>query len=194
MRFILLLLFVLFNRLALCQDTVFKDEEYYSKLIDKNIGRGTLTLQPGFELTASLCYERELRRPFTFVLKAGPAVFTNPGSGDGVLEFSLIASGELRWYFNLLKRIKHEKATRNFSAAYLSLEPFVRSNALLVFKRTGYEGRPVMPGVYLNIGAQKQVKRTYFALYCGIRFIGDPNSYEEVMDVIHAGLVFGRVF
>src|SRR6476646_2555702 len=131
-------LFFLFTcQTAIAQGYTPPDEDPFRSDIEKNIIRGTITFQGPIEFVFGICFEHELRKPFTFVVKAGPSVF-NRGSENEPIEFAAKASGELRYYFNLLRRVKRNAAVRNFSAAYVSLEPFLRSKSLVVFDKPYY--------------------------------------------------------
>jgi hypothetical protein len=191
-NFSICLLFIF--RTAFCQEPVFKDESYYAREINKNIFRSTLTASPLSEITAALSYEHEIRKPFTIVLKTGVSAFTDSESEDSGIELSGGASGEMRYYFNLRHRTKHDKVTRNFSAGYFSLEPFVRSNALVFFSDSSHEARPAITGVYLNIGFQRQIKRKYIGAFMGIWFGRKPSYVSNVFDIIRLGVVIGHVF
>lgn len=194
MRFLFLFLFLI-PRAAICQVEPFKDKDYYKKEIEKNIMRGTITFLLQKEMRLLFCYEREIKKPFTVVLKAGPSVLASDVSSDNEIELAAMASGELRYYFNLRRRIKQEKATRNFSAAYFSLEPFVISKPLILFNEPGDKETSRRAGVYINIGCQQQVKRSYISAFFGTRFFGRIYSdASEGFDVIQGGITIGRIF
>lgn len=201
MRYYFLFL-LLITQLAFCQVNSPKDAYYNKWEIDKDIFRIMMTLSTDASLSFTGFYEREIKRPFTVVLKAGPAITREYLStdvwGDDEYRWTLnaIAAGELRYYFNLNRRIKHEKTTRNFSAGYLSLEPYVLSKSLLILNRLDAEDKSGSAGAYINIGFQKQVNATTcYGAFFGTRFPGKIYSHSvDVLDIIHGGITIGRVF
>ncbi|MEP7107639.1 MAG: hypothetical protein ABI760_06640 [Ferruginibacter sp.] len=177
------------------------DNDPHKMEIEKNIFRELLTLSIDGSLAVTGCYEHEIYRPFTVVVKAGPSFgreeILNNIWGNEQYRFTLsgVASCELRYYYNLGRRIRLEKTTRNFSAGYLSLEPFVVSKSIILINKAEAETKPSHAGVYINIGLQKQINRTYFNAFFGTRFGG--KIYETsvtVFDIIHGGATIGRVF
>ncbi|MGE5106289.1 MAG: hypothetical protein ACM3H8_02000 [Sphingobacteriales bacterium] len=170
--------------------------------INKDIFRANATLSIDSRLSITANYEHEIKRPFTFVLKAGPSFsrdyITTDAFGEEQYRFTMnvVASGELRYYFNLRHRIKLEKTTRNFSAGYLSLEPFVSTKPFAILNNDkDYDPQPTKTGVYLNLGFQKQVRKTYFNAFFGTR--ADTKIYnhnEDVFDIIQGGVTVGRAF
>jgi hypothetical protein len=91
---------------AFGQDPVFRDEDYYKSEINKNIFRGMIAFQWPAETASSICFEHELIKPFTSVVKAGPAIYTDDVSSENELELTAQAATELRYYFSLRRRIK----------------------------------------------------------------------------------------
>lgn len=172
--------------------------------MDKNIFRALLTLHSDNEtgLAVLANYERELKKPFTLSLKAGPYISREEIVDEDSWENKLyrfaantFASGELRYYYNLKRRLRLQKITRNFSAGYLSLEPFVVSKTLWMINRKGEENKPGLAGIYINAGFQKQLKHACYNIYFGTRFPGPVyNHSADVFDIIHAGISIGGVF
>jgi hypothetical protein len=193
MKIFLLSLFII-PQLAICQVNLLKYEDPYKMDIDKHIFRLLCTFTTGENLLFAACYEHEIKGPFTMVLKAGPSIFADDNSVDYGIALAATASGELRYYFNLNRRIKYEKTIRNFSAGYLSLEPFVISKSLTILNDSGVEEKPASAGAYLNIGFQRQVKRSYVNVFFGTRFFGRIYSNSvDVFDIIQGGVAFGLV-
>ena len=193
MKFYFFFLLFCFQR-AISQGITPGNEDPYKMEIQKNIFRGTLALM-FTELRAMVSYEREIFKPFTLVLKTGPSLRTDNSSPENEIELAATASGELRYYFNLRRRIKHNKTVRNFSAGYLSLEPFVISKPLIISDQPGDDERAAQAIVYINIGAQKQFKRFYLNAFFGTPFFGRIYSNSvDVFDIIQGGIVIGRVF
>ncbi|HWJ27864.1 MAG TPA: hypothetical protein VNS32_15065, partial [Flavisolibacter sp.] len=160
-----------------------------------------LSLATDTKFFTHAAYERGLFRPFTLLFKAGPAfdreyLFTDIYGTEQYKWFlNVAASGELRYYFTLNHRIKHERTVKNFSGPYFSLEENVWSKPLIIFNKTGGESLTGGHGTYINLGYQKQVSLTYYNIYFGTRFPG--KIYEQsvdVFDIIHAGISIGRVF
>jgi hypothetical protein len=200
MKFHFLLLLLISQR-AICQFIPPGEQDLHKMEINKNIFRVLMTtlIDESFAFTG--CYEREIFKPFTIVVNAGPYISWDEnlrGARDyNQYRWTLkaVASCELRYYFNLRRRIRLEKTTRNFSAGYLSLEPFVASKSLIILNRSGAEPKPGNKGVFINIGYQKQFRRTYFNAFFGTRFGG--RVYEnsvDVFDIIQGGLAIGRAF
>jgi hypothetical protein len=188
MKIFILFLFII-PQLAICQVDPLKYEDPYKMDIDKHIFRLLCTFTLGRSLLFTGCYEHEIKRPFTVVVKAGPSIFAGDNSADDGIALAAIASGELRYYFNLNRRIKHEKTIRNFSAGYLSLEPFVISKSLTILNDSGAEEKPASAGVYINIGFQRQVKRSYVNVFFGKIY----SNSVDVFDIIQGGVAFGHV-
>ena len=193
MKIFILSLFIV-PQLAICQVDPLEYKDPYRMDIDKHIFRLLCTFTTGENLLFIGCYEHEIKRPFTVVIKTGPSIFAGDNSVDYGIALAAIASGELRYYFNLNRRIKHEKTVRNFSAGYLSLEPFVISKSLTILNDSEAEEKPASAGTYLNIGFQRQVKRSYVNVFFGTRFFGKIYSNSvDVFDIIQGGVAFGLV-
>lgn len=197
----LFLFFLLLPKIAVCQTASSKYADTFKEEIDKNIFRVMLTLALDESLDIKACYEREICKPLSFVIKAGPSFsreyISTDAWGNEQYQWAVkaVASGELRCYYNLKRRIRHEKTIRNFSAYYLSLEPFVMSSPLIYLNNAGEGSQPATAGAYINIGFQKQVRHTYFNLFFGTRFFGKIYAHSvDVFDIIHAGVTIGRAF
>lgn len=169
--------------------------------INRDIVRLLLSLATDTKLTFTASYEREIAKPLTLVLKAGPGIDRQYDSIDvyGEKQYSwainAMASAELRCYIGLRKKAMQNKTVRNFSAFYFSAEVLAKSGALIrinnpdIGRTSGYT-RP-----YLNIGYQKQVRKNYYNIFFGTRFPG--RVYGEAvsgLDLLHAGIAVGRVF
>jgi hypothetical protein len=194
MRHLVLFLFFI-PAASICQVGSSTDDDPYKMEITKNILRAmcTFTMEVSTEFT--ICYEHEIKRPFTLVLKTGPSLFTGDPSSDDGVGLTATASGELRYYYNLNRRKKLKKTIRNFSATYFSLEPFIKSKYLIIAKGPGVESLTKNSGAYVNIGFQKQFKRFYLNTYFGIRSPGKIYSNSvDVLDIIHGGITIGHVF
>ncbi len=81
--------------------------------------------------------------------------------------FSVFGSVESRYYFNLAHRIKKEKAVRNFSAFYLSLQEYMLSNPFLLINQKASRAYQGNIQTFLNIGWQKQIQSLYLHVYAG---------------------------
>jgi hypothetical protein len=168
--------------------------------INKNIFRVIISLASDTKLAINGNYEREILKPFTIVFKAGPAfsredLFTRTyRNEDYKWLMNLIGSGELRYYFNLRRRIKMEKTTRNFSAGYFSLEELIISSPLIIINNRGEQKAPGKSDLYVNTGYQTQFKKSYINIFFGAKFPGKAyDNSVDVTDLIHAGIVIGRV-
>jgi len=168
--------------------------------INKNIFRVIISLASDTKLALNGNYEREIIKPFSIVFKAGPAfsredLFTGTyGNEDYKWLMNLIVSGELRYYFNLKRRIKLEKTTRNFSACYFSVEELIISSPLIIINNRGEQKAPGKSGLYVNIGYQTQFKKSYVNIFFGAKFPGKAyDNSVDVFDLIHAGIAIGRV-
>lgn len=169
--------------------------------IDKNIFRILLSLSSDTKLALNGSYEREIIKPLTLVFKAGPAfnredLFTGTyGNEDYKWLVKLIGSGELRYYFNLKRRIKLEKTSRNFSACYFSLEELISSKPFIVINDNGEKPLPASSSLYINLGYQHQFKNSYANIFFGTKFPGKAyDNSVDVFDLVHGGIVIGRVF
>lgn len=169
--------------------------------INKNIFRIIMSLSSDTKLALNGSYEREIIKPLSIVFKAGPAfsredLFTGTyGNEDYKWLMNLIASGELRYYFNLKRRIKLQKTSKNFSATYLSLEELLISKPIIVINNRGQKTAPGSSSLYINIGYQHQFKKSYGNIFFGTKFPGKAyDNSVDVFDLIHGGIVIGRVF
>ena len=169
--------------------------------INKNIFRAIMGLSTDTKFSVQGGYEREIIKPFTLVFKAGPAfdkeyTMTDAfGTRQYKWSMSFAASGEARYYFNLGRRIKHQKPTRDFSAAYFSFEEMVQSKPVFILNKSSDETLSARSVTYINIGYQREVKQTYYNIFFGTRFPG--KIYEtsaDIFDIIHGGISIGRVF
>ena len=133
---ITVVIFVLqISHTAVCQN---KQTDSSCTEMQKNIFRCIITF-PFFPLDESTSitatYEREIKRPFTFVLQTGPSFSIHKfGTSNNPYQSSInaFASGEFRYYFNLNRRIKKGKLVKNFSTNYFSLQQYVVTNPLLI--------------------------------------------------------------
>ena len=201
MKPLIFLLLLTISQITNCQRAASKYAGTYKEEVDKNIFRVMATAALDESLTFSLCYEHEIYKHFTIVVKAGPTFSFKYASRDAfgndeyMISLKGVASAELRCYYNLNRRLKHKKTVRNFSAYYVSLEPFVISSPVFILNNTDAETSPGKSGVYINIGFQKQISRAYFNAFFGTRFFGSIYSHSvDVFDIIQGGITFGRVF
>ena len=167
--------------------------------MQKNIFRCIITF-PFFPLDESTSitatYEREIKRPFTFVLQAGPSFSIHKfGTSNNPYQSSInaFASGEFRYYFNLNRRIKKGKLVKNFSTNYFSLQQYVVTNPLLIINDSrAFYGNS---SSFINVGWQKQNKRFYLNLFLGMRLVGnDFGKYNRTFETLHGGASLGYVF
>src|SRR4030095_12021393 len=136
-----------------------QEKDMFAKDIEKNIFRASFTCifpdDEGWPLTFS--YEREIRKPFTLVLGAGPS-FRGTSNESGELAIHGFVSVEFRYYLNLMHRIKKEKPVRNFSAAYLSLQESLFSGPVALVNMQSRNAAEGKARTFLNLGLQKQFK------------------------------------
>jgi hypothetical protein len=202
MKFFLLAVLLL-PLIVLCQPGQFnpKEEDPHKSEINKDIFRAFLSLATDTKFSFNANYEREIAKPFTLFVKGGPAIDRRYIATDafGSKQYSWVlnaaASAELRWYFNLNNRIRRQKTTRNFSAAYISIEELLRSSPLIVINKNRDEIPAGSAAAFINIGLQKQHKKAWYNLFFGTRFPG--RVYENSVtgfDLLHAGISIGKVF
>lgn len=192
--FIILISLLVFS--ATGQTNNLSETETYANELKKNIFRLSLiVLMPyddGWPLAFS--YERKIVKPFTAVLKAGP-IFQHDEFGENNNPHRFYLSGygsaELRYYFNLNRRIRKEKHARNFTANYLSLERQALTRTLATMNVEANDKREGRSYTYLNIGHQRQFRKGYLNA-----FFGPTISIKESMlevDEFHIGLGLGVV-
>ena len=149
----------------------------------------------GFPFTFS--YEREIKRPFTFVMKAGPSFdISKFGPSDDPYQYSMnaFASAELRYYYNLKRRIRKAKTVRNFSGIYLALEQSVLSGPIIVINQSRTHATERSSGTFTNIGYQKQFKQSYFNAFLGAKInVSDLKEGILSADTYHIGIALGVV-
>jgi hypothetical protein len=192
---------LLFSQPAFSQVNKLKDEDEYVPETKKNIFRIGITLSLDENVAVTGCYEHEIIKSFTVVLKGGFSGYKDFISTSGPINeqyqwsINAIASCELRYYFNLTRRIKHHRTTRNFSVPYFSIEPYAFTKPLIIINDLGAEERPGNVGAYINLGYQKQVGKIYYGVFFGTKFPGKIYSNSvDVLDIIHGGITFGYVF
>lgn len=173
-----------------------QEKDMFSKDIEKNIFRASLaTIVPddeGWPLLFS--YEREIYRPFTIVAGIGPSF--RPGSvEEGEYAIHGFASIELRYYFNLMHRVKKERTVRNFSATYLSLQESLISGPIALMNVSSENAANGKARTFFNLGIQKQFKQKFINLFLGPELhFNDLEKGEWMMiDGFHAGITFGFV-
>jgi hypothetical protein len=169
--------------------------------ITKNIFRMLLSLSTDTKFSLTANYEREIKKPFTLYFKAGPAINREDVGPDAFGEeqykwfFNAIASGEVRYYYNLNRRTRLQRTIRNFSAFYVSLEEQLVSKPIFIINNSGNEVLNGKNRQFVNIGFQYQKNETYFNLYFGTRFPGYVYSHTPTgIELLHGGIVIGRVF
>ena len=166
-----------------------KPEDPYKMEIEEHNFRGMLNFVLENKLEIAVNYEHKIIKPFTFLIKTGSTIVAN---GADEIELSVMGSVEFRYYFNLKRRIRLAKTVRNYSASYISIEPFARSNSLVVFDNPGDEETPGRFDVYLNIGFQRQFKRSYFAAFVGV-VLRDVYDESNGFNFVRIGFSIGRV-
>jgi hypothetical protein len=178
-----------------------KETDPHKDEINRDIARVLLSLSTDTKITFAASYERDIARPLTLLLKAGPGIDRRYDSMDtyGQKQYSWVinamASAELRCYIGLRKRAIRGKTVRNFSAFYISAELLAKSGALIRISNPGSDRTNGYTRPFINIGYQKQVKKTYYNIFFGIRFPG--KAYDNAVsgfDLLHAGVSVGRVF
>jgi len=173
-----------------------QEKDMFSKDIEKNIFRASFTCifpdDEGWPLTFS--YEREIRKPFTIVIGVGPS-FRGTSNETGELAIHGFVSAEFRYYFNLVHRIKKEKTVRNFSATYLSLQESLFSGPLALINLSSENAAKGKARTFLNLGLQKQFKRTYLHIFLGpgLHFNDLDKGEWVLIEDFHAGIAFGFV-
>jgi hypothetical protein len=173
-----------------------QEKDMFSKDIERNIFRASFTLiAPDDEGSPFLfSYEREIKRPFTIVIGAGPS-FRATSKDDGELAIHGFASAEFRYYFNLMHRIKKEKTVRNFSATYLSIQESLFSGPIALVNVLSTHAAEGKARTFLNLGIQKQYKQGFLNLYFGpgLHFSGLEKGAWVLIEDFHVGLTLGFV-
>lgn len=197
MKLLLSLLFSLLSYIVFGQIDRSKEVDQFANVIEKNVFRLMLTVVGLFEEGAPLTfsYERQILKPVTAVLHVGPYLSRTTSLDDG-RSFAIngYASAELRYYFNLFRRIRKEKVVRNFSASYLSIEHNFISNPLFVLNQSSADAAQSGSKTYMNVGRQRQFKQGYLNV-----FIGPSINVKElvdgfiVFDDFHIGISLGIV-
>jgi hypothetical protein len=149
-------------------------------------------------------YEREIKRPFTFVLSGGASIdiqtfgdLYNSNNSKYQFDMGALASAEVRYYFTLNHRIKKQKPVHNFSAFYFSIEQFIASNPFIFINQKKSQGLAGSVQTFLNIGWQKQFQSLYFNIYIGPAIIQKTLSKQfpnTTSQRIHSGLAIGLSF
>jgi hypothetical protein len=199
----ILLAVLLFPLCALSQvmPVIVKETDPHKDEINKDITRLLISLSTDTKLTFTASYEREVARPLTLVLKAGPGIDRQYDSIDAYGQkqynwvINAVASAELRCYIGLRKRARQHKTVRNFSAFYFSAALLAKSAALIRISNPGSGRTSGYTRPYVNIGYQKQFKKTYYNIFFGTRFPG--KVYDNAVsgfDLLHAGVSVGKVF
>jgi hypothetical protein len=178
-----------------------KETDPHKDEINKDIARFLISLSTDTKITFAASYEREIARPLTLVLKAGPGIDRQYDSVDayGQKQYSWVinamASAELRCYTGLRRRAMRGKTVRNFSAFYISAEVLAKSDALIRINKPDSDRTAGYTRPFINIGYQKQFKKTYYNIFFGTRFPG--KIYDNAvsgLDLLHTGISIGRVF
>jgi hypothetical protein len=169
--------------------------------ISKNIFRILLSLSTDTKFSTTASYERRILKPITVFMKAGPAcnkqyIGTDAfGTEQYKWVFNAIASGELRYYFNLNRRIRLERTVKNFSALYFSVEELLMSKPLFILNKSGNEISKGRNSEFVNLGYQYQKFSTCFNIYFGTRLPGRIYSNTPSgIDLLHAGISIGKAF
>ncbi len=161
----------------------------------KNIFRAGITVPVGVSLNGA--WEKKLSETFTLTTKASLfAHFGNLafGRSNGDVLLATIFEIDARYYYNIKRRARKKKDTRNFSASYFSLNPYTASRPLLDGPHPlDYEGNN---GIFLNWGVQKQLKkRFYLNAYVGALIASRSFKADRAaaIDPAHLGLTIGYV-
>jgi hypothetical protein len=197
-RHLQLIVALLITVAAAGQNAGTKDEHALD--IDKDIFRLMVTVPIPDEEAGRLLisWERELKKPFSLVVKAGPSMdLQGLGFSDNPVryDFQLYASVELRFFFTLLHRIRKEKPVRNFSGLYISAEQYIESNPIVRINRGNHDGYPGSAGAFLQLGYQKQISQFYFNVFVGPRLYGNNfGTGTTSLNNYHGGISLGVVF
>lgn len=169
--------------------------------ICKDIFRVSISASTDTKFSVAGNYEREIFKAFTFFIKAGPAYNRQYDSTDAFGNkqyewiFNVIGAAEIRYYFNLHRRNRLQKTTKNFTACYLSIEELLRSSPVFILNKSGKEHIAGSNAPFINIGYQHQFKQTYYHIFFGTRFPGDIYAHTvSVLDLLHGGISIGLVF
>ena len=173
-----------------------QQKDMFSMDIEKNIFRISATFivpdDEGWRLSFS--YEREIRRPFTFFIAAGPS-FSSRAKETGELAIYGYMGAEFRYYFNLMHRIKKEKTVRNFSATYLALQQNLFSGPIALINMPREYADKAKGLTFLNLGIQKQFNQGYLNIFLGpgLHFNDLEKGEWVLLDGFHAGISLGIV-
>ena len=99
-------------------------------------------------------------------------------------------AGELKYYYNLRRRERLNKNTKNFTAGYLSLQPYVLTNPFLLVNEVS-KNASGHTGAFLNIGYQWQTSNIYVGTFFGVRLLGNYFVENSYITRIQAGIVIG---
>lgn len=141
-------------------------------------------------------YEHRLgKSPFSIIGTLGTSIYFF-GSGlnriGDKIKWHLhgLFSSELRYYYTLKKRERLDKNTKNFTAGYLSLQPYYLTDPyLLIDERKEFSSGN--QGVFLNIGYQWQAGRGYIGTFFGVRLAGTYFNAATYQTKIQTGIVIG---
>jgi hypothetical protein len=173
-----------------------QDNDRFARDIAKNIFRTTLTfIVPDDEGTPLLfSYERQLYKPITIVAGVGISLVSSIND-ESELAIHGFASIELRYYFNLMHRVKKEKYVRNFSATYLSLQESLFSGPIALIGVSSANASTGAARTFFNLGLQRQWKKYYLNIFLGpgLHFSGLEKGEWVLIEDFHAGISFGFV-
>lgn len=198
--FLFLIAIPFFSKSQIIKDNT-KREDPNKFIINKNILRILLSTATVTKFSFTANYEREIIRPFSIFVKAGPAYdrqyLKTDANGNQQYKwiFNALISGELRYYYNLKKRAKSDKTIKNFSAFYLSVEELLVSKPIYIINKTGNEELEGKHKQYINIGYQYEKNSTFYNIFFGTRFPGEIyNNIPIGINLLHAGVTIGKVF
>ena len=150
----------------------------------------------------NLQYEIPLKKTVTLLIKSG-LNFTLASSAalnrDKIRsQVSWISSIESRYYYSLNRRIRNGKSIKNYSAGYIGIEPYFRSNSIASIN----EPKQINNGSYgtfINLGFQNQSeKNIYTAFFIGVApfafRLGEMNTTTGKLDRIWLNFSIGYVF
>ncbi len=170
----------------------------YKNTIDESMSRLVVSLPNPI---LNFQYERKINEQMSALAKTGLAFSIGASglvsNGKIISQVSSFSSLEYRYYYNKNRRQRLGKSIRNFSAWYIGVEPYLKSNSIASIN----EGKRInngSAGVFLNLGVQKQSsKNLYGAFYIGLApftttlsaYTKTTSSFERVWLNFSLGIV-----
>jgi hypothetical protein len=212
-----LTIFFLFPFFAYCQvlkysnstkhELKYLDSSYFK--INKNIFRITATLPledlgnyvPDVMIMGN--YEHRLYKNISLVGNLGIRM-CNKSTGiffaEPVSSFHVTGTGEMRYYYAMLKRERNLRPTINFSGGYVSLCQYVLAKPFAVASRnkqvTEKDAIQSQSDLYFNTGYQRQYKKLYLNMFIGVLILNETNNLTNDLRYgsLPAGVTLGYVF